>query len=584
MSGETQVFLIAGGLLLAFSVFFVRPFGDVLIRLAGADHKELAKWSIDRGYFLGLGLALILSSGISTVALVIASSVAFGIPAFSASSLLLGSIYFFLIFSLDRWLVSDQTAGFATNRNNKFGVGAAWFRNFLAELLKILPRAAVVYFASALFADFILLVVFNTEIQEQTKAVQVQAESQFTVQVSDEVTKRTKDAGDRLKAAEIEKGKLQDDFNIGATAIQNAAKQRDEAITAKASVGITCRNVPVWGSGRNAAGRLVSVIIRYDRQCPQEIQEIYKAYDQQVALFPKSQADIEQAKVAVNEKYKVAEAAAYVSGGAEAEVREEWKDRKPELKDGLLIRMRSLDLLTSKPQGACDPSAGSTANFSDACISKYSDRAADLQVNLRLWILLLEMTPVMIKFVTSILPRRGYASIMAARDEEAKTEADITTGKLRNRVRVEIERLFREERIKMEIETSGEEVELRELERARIQETKRRIRQTHRASASETTVILPRIGKKGRRFRKLGAMVRRIRRAVSGARNGMPQGKRLSKYMRWERVPRSRSDNVIENERTQEIPSLGASESPLRSRNGDASTKGQRVVDSEEGF
>lgn len=478
MSGKDQVLLIVAGLLFAFSIFLVRPLGDVIIKLAGADHKLLRKWSVDRGYFLGMGLALILSSGISTVALLIATSVAFNVSVHSIPALACGATYFFLIFSLDRWLVSDQTAGFAADGTGRVSTGMAWVRNLVGELLKIAPRVVVVYFASALFADFILLTVFNPEIQEQKKVMEVQSENQFTAQIKAEVQKRTTEAKGQLEKAKTEKDSLQAEFMQGVSVVQVATQQRDAALAEKAKAGIKCRLVPVYGKSYvdPNTGRRVRPIIGKREECPQEIVDIKNAYDAQVGRFPQSQADVDTAKGQVDTKYKVSDLTAYVTTGAEADVRREWADRAPQARDGLLVRMRSLDLLTTKPSRPCDPSVGPQASFDEACVSRYSARAAGLQHNLRFWILFLEMLPVVIKFVTSILPRRGYASLMAARDEEAKAEAAITHESLRNRVRVEVQRLFREERLRMEIETAGAEIELRELERQRLIESNRRIR------------------------------------------------------------------------------------------------------------
>jgi hypothetical protein len=475
MSEEVGVLLIVGGLLLAFLIFFVRWMGDLVIRLAGADHKVLREWSVDRGYFIGLGLALLLSSGISTGALLIATSVAFGIPVFSIGSCALGAAYFFLIFSLDRWLVSDQTAGYAPpDRGSRGGAGGGWFRNFFAELVKVAPRAAIVYFASALFADFILLTVFQAEIQEQTKVVHMQTETQYTSQIKAEVEKRTKNANTDLGRAATEKNGLDVAFQSATQAIATATQQRDSALAEKSKAGIRCATRRVYGTRVDpATGRRSTYVARTERVCPPEVQAIYDAYAAQVSRLPQTQNDLDKAKADIDKKYGVGTLTEYVSGGAEREVRKEWEGRQPELKDGLLVRMRSLDMLTSRPEGECNVG---DSPLSDACVSRYSARADDMQSNLRFWILLLEMTPVIIKFVTAILPRRGYASLMAARDERARTKAAIESGRLRNEVRVEIERLYREERLKMEIETAGAEIELREIERGRQQVSRRRIR------------------------------------------------------------------------------------------------------------
>ncbi len=493
MSQTTKVWLIVAGLCLAFSIFFVRWIGDQVIRLAGADHKELRRWSVDRGYFLGLGLALFLSSGISTVALLIATSVAFGIRVVSVPALACGAVYFFLIFSLDRWLVSDQTAGFAPNKNRAVSVAVAWVRNFIAEALKVAPRVLIVYFASALFADFILLVVFSAEIKQQMNVMEVQAETQYTSQMQAEIDKRTAKDRALLVDANKEKDAVQQAFNQGSTAIQAAAQERDAALAAKDKAGVRCYNQAVYATRRDpVTGKTTTVRVGTKRVCPPEIQQIWDAYNAQVAHYPQSQADVNRLESDIDQKYDVADLTKYVSQGAADEVHKEWADRKPQLADGLLVRMRALDLLTTKPTGVCDASKPDSS-FSDACISRYSARAAALQRNLRFWILFLEMTPVVLKFVTSILPRRGYASVMAARDEEAKAAADIHRGKVQARVRAEVERTWREERLRMELETAGQEIELRELERQKQLENIRRIRSRLPGIEPESLETVPRV-------------------------------------------------------------------------------------------
>jgi hypothetical protein len=179
--------------------------------------------------------------------------------------------------------------------------------------------------------------------------------------------------------------------------------------------------------------------------------------------------------------------------------------------------MRALDLLTSKPSSSCNPAAAD-ASFAEACVSRYSARADTMQTNLRIWILLLELLPILIKFVNALLPRRGYASLMAALDEQAKAQARLTSDHTRARVRVKIEEFMRQERMQMQLITAGAEIEMRELERQRQQAGKRMIRQRMLAilglpgrnrsegGADSTPARHARSGL-GTRFRNLGAYV-----------------------------------------------------------------------------
>jgi len=479
--------------------FYVRPFGDAIIVLAGADYRELRKWNVDRVYFIGLGLSLVMAATIATVALVIGTSIAFDLPPLSKPSIVMGAVYFLLILSLDRWLVSDQTAGFATEPGGRISATAAWIRHFIAELLKVAPRMAIAFFAAALFADFILLVVFKTEIAEQMRVLELQAQAQFSKRIEDEIARRTADEQQRIQSANNEKRQVQEAFKQGADAIQQAAQQRNAALAQAQARGIRCRSVSVFATRRNpTTGRTERVRVGSRQVCPKEITEILEAYKSQVALFPQSQADVATKQTEIDKRYDVGTALAYVNDGARQEVFTEFGSSAPKPQDGLLVRMRALELLTQRPAGECVPSSAVESSFSDACISRYSSRASTLQWNLRIWLLALELAPVLLKFVAAILPRRGYASIMAARDEEAKTEAAIKTGQLRNRIRIEVERFLLESRTRMEALAATEEVKIREIERERRRWGVRSIRGQMGAAAaglagpSSRTESLPR--------------------------------------------------------------------------------------------
>ena len=524
---ERTLLIIAGlGLLAAFSVYFVRVLGDLVLRLAGAETKVLHEFPVDRNYHLGLGLSLLLSSAISTVALLIATSVGFGVKPGSATMVAIGAVYFFLIFSIDRWLVSDQTAGYASEASDRLGGSLSWTGNFLSELFKFLPRLAVVFFASALFADFILLVVFDDEIKEQMKLMSVQATHQFDAQVAAEVARRVAEPKRQLTAAVTEKKQVQTAFDNGVKAIKTARDAKDKAIAKLQANGVRCRRIAIFGTRIDSRGQRFRTVIGHREECPTEVKDVLDAYDSVVDKYPGTQQGVAKDQAAIDKRYDVAAKRAYITTGAEKEIREEWSDAAPTNRDGLLVRMRALDLLTSKPSGTCNPAAAD-ASFAEACISRYSGRADTMQTNLRIWILLLELLPVLIKFVNALLPRRGYASLMAALDEKAKAQARLVSGHTRARVRVKIEEFMRQERTRMELTTAGAEIEMREMERQRQQAGKRMIRQRmhaipglpgHYRSESGPDSVPTRHARRGlgSHFRDVGTYVRaRFRRRKS---------------------------------------------------------------------
>jgi Domain of unknown function (DUF4407) len=462
---NTQVAIAAIALLAVLCSPFVVPVvGDVAIVVAGADRRVLRQYPVDRAYFVGLGLSLVLAATISTTALVIASAVAFGVHGVTAPLVILAAVYFLLILSLDRWLVSDPTAGFPDQAAG--GSGLAWVRHAVIELVKVAPRMIIAFVASTLFANFILLVVFAPEIRAEINVMQVRQDQQFTKQVEAEVAQRTNDAHASLAAAAQEKKAVQDAFDAGTAAIQQAAQARDAALKDAASRGVHCTQQAITQRVTDPKTGLYRIVVTgYRDVCPQEIQDINNTYDQVAQRFPQTQAEVNQQMAAIDSKYGVAALQAYVSAGAEKQVQQDWSGQRPALGDGLLVRMAALDELTTPPRGTCSPSDPSAP----ACTSRYSARAASLQDDLRYWILALEMAPIVVKLVMSILPRRGYASLMAARDEEAKNRARIRMDGLAIEHRLAIEQKLREERVAVDELVLLEEVQKREVTRLRRQ-------------------------------------------------------------------------------------------------------------------
>lgn len=490
MNTTTMIILGAVALLLATLPFYVRKIGDAAISIAGADREVLREYPVDRSYFVGLGVALVMAALLAATGLLFATSIWSRLPVSSPVLVVAGVFYFFLVLSFDRWLVSDQTVGFATEKTNKLGIAAAWVGHMLGEALKISARVALAIFASLMFADFIIMTIFEPEVKEQMKVMDVQSRAQFGNQVETEIARRTEDERATLQKAENEKVQLQRSFSDATSAIQQATKDRDAAIAKLNARGIRCRTFGIYENRTDpGTGKTTRVRTGSYSSCPTEVKNVEKAYQVQIGRFPQSQADVDAQKAAIDKQYDVLTLQAYVSSGARAEVIADFARASPESQDGLNARMRALDLLVTKPEQSCDKTSPGSNNFTDACISRYSPLAANLHMNIRLWLLAIELLPVLVKIAMAVLPRRGYAAVMAARDLHAKADAAIATGRLQIKVRSALAHYASQERVRMQVIGASEQAQLREVYR---QEDLRVIRAIRARFAAVVEAMRPR--------------------------------------------------------------------------------------------
>src|SRR5262249_12060526 len=152
-------------------------------------------------------------------------------------------------------------------------------------------------------------------------------------------------------------------------------------------------------------------------------------YNALAAKYPQTQADVDNDKKKIVSRYGVPEQERKIKN-AGAVARKQMQPNYPRKADGLLARMQALQLLTTKPVGTCPPTP-SQADLANnvACTSQYSADAAELHFQLRLWLLFVEILPVVLKFINALLPRRGYAWAMAARDMAKGGKARVKIGR-----------------------------------------------------------------------------------------------------------------------------------------------------------
>lgn len=442
-----------------------RP-GDILLVIAGVDRSELARWDTDRSYYIGMGVALLLAATVSASALGEATSIAFHTKITSPAIVAVSIVYFALLLGVDRWLVSDQTAGFAPNEAERGWAGVAWSRHFIAEFFKIAPRIAVALLSSWLFATFLLLAIFNPEIQKQLTLLQQQETAQHAVAVDAQAQDIIARAQSIINTANTQEQQVQNTFNNDQKLASRTSQQEQAALRRAHQEGLHCQQDPVYAWMTNpTTGQSFYGITGYQTVCPRQINQIYQSYSQLLRKYGGSQAAVDRQKAKIARQFHVA-TERHVIATANQNAKNALQGYQPQKIDGLLARMKALGLLTTKPAGICPvkPTLAQLANDA-ACTSEYSPDASSLSKVLRFWLIAFEILPVVIKFVYALLPRRGYASVMAARDEEAKAAARVRTAAALMHERTDLARIARREHVRLEEEGALLEYQLRELAR-----------------------------------------------------------------------------------------------------------------------
>lgn len=461
--------------------------GNALITLAGADKTVLTTWSADRAYHLGLGSSLLLSAMIASLSVTAAISIAFGVPMDFWPLILFGIAWYGLFLLLDRWLVSgDQTAGFVRPQGGPASVVFAWIGHFFVEAFRISLRVALAGLSSLLFANFLALAVFNHEIQQELVRMNAQQVQQWNQWVNaDETSVITQAQGVINEATGLEK-KLQDQYNSEQGQIRTAYTQMQKAITQANKTGLYCTEEPNYAVATNpATGYTYNVLEGYSQVCPPQIVSAQNNYESVKNKYPMTQAQVDADNAATAKRLNVTGEEATIKN-AYTVATKQMQPYYPKKADGIMARMRALQLLTTAPADPCPkvPTLNDLAS-NPACTASYSAWGATLHTQLRWWLLLLELAPVGMKFFNSVLPRRGYAWTMAARDTELRDEAQAKIdqfGLLRD---TDVAAFRRKEHARLEEEGALLEYKERELARQERRLGLRRTRARFAAVAAE---------------------------------------------------------------------------------------------------
>jgi Domain of unknown function (DUF4407) len=437
--------------------------GNALITLGGADKTALPPGSPDRGYFIGVGSGLLFTATLSALSMTLASSIAFAISYSSPGLYFLGVVWFMLIFGLDRWLVSDAVSGFAKPASGP--AVAAWVGHAVVELFKISPRILIALVSSVLFAKFVMLAVYNTEIQAQVVKIHQQQSARYDQDIKAAAQNIKDQANSIIAQAGRAETKLEDDYKAGQAAIASAYKTEQLNLAAANKRGVYCTEQATYTPITNAAGFTSEVFAGDVLVCPPELQTITSTYQHVVDQYPETQAGVNTDKAGVAKRYGVAQQETLVRTAlATAEQAE--APYKPQPDDGLLAREHALQLLTSAPSAACPtPPSEQDIATNDACISMYSPGAAAEKTIFQYFLLVFEMMPVLMKLINSLTKRRAYAWEMAAREAVRREDAEEKIAEAKKRAETDLAAFARLERARLEEAGALEEYKLRELAR-----------------------------------------------------------------------------------------------------------------------
>ncbi|MEO5318911.1 DUF4407 domain-containing protein [Arthrobacter sp. CC3] len=418
-----------------------RP-SDLFINLAGGDVKTVRAYG-DRGWFVGLGWALIVAATVAAGSLTTATVIFTDMKTLDFNVLAWVFVgYFLVILFLDRWIVSDQKAGFEVKgRKSWWRTVFIWLLNLSAELVKMAPRLGLVVVGSLLFADILMMVIFSSAISEQVKVNQATAVTQYNTTIDTEINKQI-----QTKTAERDSLQKQiDAANANSSTATKAIADVDARIQALAD-----RNGKFYSCYLNGFGWTYCQTTDY--------QNLLDERDRLTGDAPSTKAHIDELNTKIQDindylnPNPPAKSDGTVPATVYSDVRQKFEAQAPTAKDGLLERKEALSQLTDKSEGSSNYNAG-----------------ADFFHSLFRWFLLLfELLPVMMKFTRSITQRTAYASSIASREEAARIRCWIEVEEAELERDVRLQRFKTESRIFSEFLATEKEVMLRANARERI--------------------------------------------------------------------------------------------------------------------
>jgi len=354
------------------------------------------------------------------------------------ATIIAGIGYFVAIAGIDRWLVADPKAGWAVPQAGLGRRVLSFFGNFFSELVKLAPRFALVWFASLLFTESLLVFIFEPEVREQVKVVDIENKESFEVQFQQLYARRSEAVDNERKAAEANLITWQDRKRTNDALLKPLLERRTALIQSRAYFCEWCTDYTST-EAKDVNSQIAAVSA--DAPLGSERTQLEVAIERARLRLAKTDA-VQHGSLPGNENVET----------IQSEVKKELSGKTPKsIEDGFLILKRGLGKLVDPDQSSnCraigTSSVGKTPDGA-TCIITYDANAARESQLWRIVLMILEVSAISVKFVRSILPKSGYATAMAAIDSEdalrgerrqlqAKAERDIFALQADDMVRV----------------------------------------------------------------------------------------------------------------------------------------------------
>jgi len=338
---------------------------------------------------------------------------------------------------IERWLVSDPTAGWDIPQGSALLKVGSFIGNLSLEVIRALPRIALIFVGSLIFAELLMLSLFPKAIDDEVDALRRQATGSFSeILRIDWETEATAIREDITRQAGIIS-----DYDKAATTLNSslAPKQADLQTLINSGrywVSRTCYN----SAGRAYRCGYVKSTAAINLETDIE------ALRKQAGIDPATRLNAQ--KLLEFDNLRLQKQTDSVSGQLPDEagnllnpsvttlmkdIQEKYRGQETSVTDDLLTRYKAFGMLVNPETGACKPASSTASAVEQAqarvCVPAYSPDMDKQSTLWRYFLLFFEMMPIGIKLVRSISPITGYGKAM----KDAEVAIKAKSGGLRDR-------------------------------------------------------------------------------------------------------------------------------------------------------
>ncbi len=393
--------------------------GNRLVTLSGQSNADVAAYG-SRSYYVGLGIGILASAGIAAAG--VASAFATARTPETWVLWLLGGAWFVVMCGIERWLVSDPTGGWVNDSSSRLGAIGGFLGNFSLECFRVLPRLALIFVSSLLFAELMMLTLFEKTINDQIHVMRGTATTEFATLIEETWGQEAGNIQQDLKRQEEAKV----NYNSRLLTLSGELKPPQDRLNALLASGRYYTSV-------RCGPRLSRWCRGPKRAEAQQLEDQIAAIKERAGLDPRVLKQAE--RQAELDSLRLRRVNSVVSGTLtddqgvvvnqnittlEKEIRDRLKGKEREVPDDLLGRYKAFGILVNPDSGECKlPADASDTQRAAAkfCVPAFSP---DLKRQSELWrffLLFFEMMPIAMKFVRSVSPAAGYARAMRAKED-----------------------------------------------------------------------------------------------------------------------------------------------------------------------